>query len=515
MFKEFSFEPTLESIKTRKVTESLDNKDEIANNAAGIILAGSDDWLDGDHTYDFFYDWIHDDELSIGFTVDGQTIGHWFIDAKYLTDVIDLDDISAEVEAAVSGMDLDNYTESIDTTGKFVFQPSEDLLSLPGCSKYSGKTCNISGTDIEPQTSFDTGYYTIRFDDGSELSAVSGACLKKTQQPLAEGATKLVKGEGGIVENGSDKWKVLAQNNDYTAMVKLNDNDEPRDDSFVVAWALDKDGTWGQGHYFTNKNDAMKFFNARNKTEAIDTSKPVTDLYGYEVTMTNEPPASGSLWLRITRNNQSKPEYYSFLNNAKVKECYKEIVSGVVEPADISDIALGFTTVDGDPQLRWQDYADNFTPYRKPEIEESAMRMSDDYRVGIGDDGKMYHGIASAIDAIKGIVTKSGDTLYVQNISLADNVTECDKSRIVEDKELSEDPSEALSQLGYKQTRNANGEILYHSDEQYSPDISVFGSLIEIIPLSSEDLPISMTVEDHGHLVKRLAEVQNAVEKLK
>ena len=508
MSKEFSFEPTLESIKTRK-------KDEIANNAAGIILAGSEDWLEGDHEYGFEYDWLSDDTLVFKFVVDGETIGFWDIDKAEIDDVNILDDISAEVEAAVSGMDLDNYTESFDTTGEFIFQPSEDLLSLPGCNKYSGKICTITSTDIEPQSSFGTGYYNIRFDDGSELSAVSGTCLKKAQQPLAEGATKLIKGEGDIVENGSDKWKVLTQNNDYTAMVKLDANGDPRDNSFVVAWALDKDGSWGQGHYFTNKRDAMEFFDACNKTESLDNSKPATELYGYEVTMSNEPPASGTLWLRITRNHQYSPEYYSFLNNAKVKECYKEIVSGVVDPADISDIALGFTTVDGDPQLRWQDYADNFTSYNKPEVEEAATRMSDEYFIGNGEDGRMYHGIASAIDVIRGIVTTSGDPLYIQNISLADNVTECDKSRIVEDKELSEDPSEALNQLGYKQTRNADGEILYHSDVWYSPDISVFGSLIEIIPLSSEDLPISMTVEDHGHLVKRLAEVQNAVEKIK
>ena len=390
----------------------------------------------------------------------------------------------------------------------------------------NGASDNITG---EYYTTPNTYNFLIIMDDNIELARIGIPAKDIHDKQILLSQNKAIKDAAKEIKdrleeslnvidkefsNAGSNWKILAQEGDYSLIVALDDKGKERKDRYVVAYKLEDDGSWGQCHYFTNKSDAMKFFNARNKTESLDNSKPAMELYGYEVTMSNEPPEAGSFWLRVTRKNQSKPEYYLFANNAAVKECYKEIVSGVVNPADISDIALGYTTIDGDPQLSWQDYADNFTPYTKPEVEESAMRMSDDYLVGNGEDGRIYHGIASAVDAIRGIVTRSGDPLYVQNISLADNVAECDKSLIVEYKELSEDPSEALSQLGYKQSRNENGEILYHSDERYSPDISVFGSLIEIIPLSSEELPISMTIEDHGRLVKRLAEVQKFVEDL-
>ena len=85
------------------------NNDKLAENAIGIILSGSDDWINDDeyHNFEADYDWVDNDICMLYFRVDGQLIGSWDIDVSEIENINILDDISAEVEAAVSGIEID------------------------------------------------------------------------------------------------------------------------------------------------------------------------------------------------------------------------------------------------------------------------------------------------------------------------------------------------------------------------------------------------------------------------
>lgn len=471
---------------------------------------------------------------------------------------------------------------AVNDSPTYIFNPDQELMKeVPDCREYIGTACKIKDVNVMISKNFKDNYYDIEFKDGSQLSAVSGRCL--TKQRIIEGATALVKGEGGTFENAGTTWKVIAQNEDDTVIVGL-DADGNASDRYVVAWGLQPDGSWNQGHYFNTKDEALKFFNERaKKTEAYNKAEfakkreyctndydvyylrnnkdnyfvmkkgetpwehkeltqtdiegvkhlnklnlnkkaamnesieadNTTEFYGYEVTPYSVlPPFKTGLWIRVRRKNSNNREYYTFVNDAKAKECYKDIVSGTVEPEDISDIALGYTSSDYGEQLRWLDYADNFTPYKKP-LEESPMRMSDDYFVGDMETGRIYHGIGDAMNAVKSTVTKTGEVVTIQNVSLADEVAECKQPVLEDDKHITANPAEALKAIKYEESSNQSGEVVYHSDELYSPDIAVFGDLIEVLPLTADQLPLTMTVEDHGKLVARLAQVQKVLEDLK
>lgn len=395
----------------------------------------------------------------------------------------------------------------------YIFNPDQQLMKeVPDCREYKGTACKITDVNVMISKNFKDNYYDIEFKDGSQLSAVSGRCL--TKQRIIEGATELIKGEGSTFENAGTTWKVLTQNEDDTVIVALDPDGNERD-KYVVAWGLQPDGSWNQGHYFNTKADALKFFNERSaKNESLEADN-VIEFYGYEVTPYSVlPPFKTGLWIRVRRENSNNREYYTFVNDAKPKECYKDIVCGIVDPENISDIALGYTSSDGGEQLRWLDYADNFTPYKQP-IEESPMRMSDDYFVGDTETGRIYHGIGDAMNAVKSTVTKTGEVITIQNVSLADEVAECKQPVLEGDKHLTDDPTEALKAIGYKESSNHAGEVIYRSDDLYSPDIAVFGDLIEVLPLTADQLPLTMTIEDNGKLIARLAQIQKVLEDLK
>ena len=94
-----------------------------------------------------------------------------------------------------------------------------------------------------------------------------------TVESLTEGATKLEKGEGSTFKNAGTTWKVIKQNAEDTLVVAL-DKDGNEKDRYVVAWGLQKDNSWNQGHYFTDKDTAMKYFNKREKKqESLKESK--------------------------------------------------------------------------------------------------------------------------------------------------------------------------------------------------------------------------------------------------
>ena len=275
-----------------------------------------------------------------------------------------------------------------------------------------------------------------------------------------EGATILQKGEGDIFKNAGSDWKVITQNDDYTVVVALDDEGNERE-KFVVAFGLQPDGSWNQGHYFQNKENAMKFYNDHSeKTESVvvesSDSKEKT-LNGKHVEILNTLPEfdeNNRTWIRVTYKGNKPKVYYVFDHPSDASETYKAIMDGDadIDISNISDISLGFTDRSGSAQIRWQDYDFDFSANQKV---------------------------------------------------------------VKEDKEITKDITADVAKLGYKVKSNGNGEIIYSSDVLYSPDIVVFGNIVEIIPLPSDELPISMSVEDHGKLVLRLMQVQKLVETLK
>lgn len=107
------------------------------------------------------------------------------------------------------------------------------------------------------------------------VTTSEGFDIKDDEEILDEGATKLEKGEGSTFENAGTTWKVLAQNEDDTLIVALDSEGNERS-KFVIAWGLQSDGSWNQGHYFQNKEDAMKYYEKRaKKTESLKESKIV------------------------------------------------------------------------------------------------------------------------------------------------------------------------------------------------------------------------------------------------
>lgn len=430
---------------------TIKKKNELAENAIGIILAGSDDWA-GNDTYVNFtgeYDW-QGETCILAFFADGKNLGLWDIDESMIDDINELDSISAEVEAAYSGIDnVSGKKESV-IGGTFIFKPDSQLLSeLPDCKQYDGQKCKITGVDIEGPyglKQLEYNYLSIEFEDGTEMSGISGVCLKKLSE-VTEGVEKR------IIKNGKETWQVLNQRGEYALINALQSDGRPRTDRFAVVWKLDKDGTWGQGHYFTDINAAIKCFDAK-----VESKKPCNEsASNFDViSETKSIPEPGKCWIRVRFEDSYNPMYYEFPNTKDAELYYKEVVSGDEVIDGISDIALGFTTVDGKEEIRWQDYVDNFTSTMLKNKKES---------------------------------------------------------RITEDKEITADPTESLKKLGYKQVENMSGSIVYHSDVIYTPDIEIFGNIVEIVPL--DNLPLTMTVEDHGKMIARLAQVQKAVEDLR
>jgi len=57
-------------------------------------------------------------------------------------------------------------------------------------------------------------------------------------------------------------------------------------------------------------------------------------------------------------------------------------------------------------------------------IKETSIRMSDEYFIGNNEDGRMYHGLGSAMNAIKNVITTSGEQVMIQNVTIADSKNE-------------------------------------------------------------------------------------------
>lgn len=72
---------------------------------------------------------------------------------------------------------------------------------------------------------------------------------------------------GDTFTNAGEEWEILRSKGDYSLVYAKDRKFYP----YVVAYRLDDDGTWAQGHYFSNKDSAEKFLT--NETGSVNESK--------------------------------------------------------------------------------------------------------------------------------------------------------------------------------------------------------------------------------------------------
>lgn len=321
-----------------------------------------------------------------------------------------------------------------------------------GVKDLGGKRCKVIGTAVSGPD-FESSYHDIEFEDGTTLSAICGChltpVLEESKKVKTEGATKKFHDIGTVMEVGNHWYKILDQNSDDTLIVELDrESGKPRN-RYIIAWGLQRDGSWNQGHYFTDEASARKSFDERAKkayTEAVEGFKAGR--------MMDRQPDSGT-WLRYDyRDHTSYQAFGKDSEGIKQAEfCYNAVVNDFKNGGgegfpDLQCISLGFTCTNGRPSYRWQQWIDQI---EKPLTES----------------------VASGIEALK--------------------------------------------QFGYEMRSSDMGEV-YVSDEFYCPVINIYeDGTVEVEPLSSsEDLnmPMSMTVAEHGQMVLKLAQIQKILETL-
>lgn len=196
---------------------------------------------------DTFEDTLHDIEFEDG-TVINNVFGQ-FLEIKETTEKVEE---ALDPKAIVQGIMLaiDNWDELVKAITKL------KELSQPVYDKAMTilQYLKDKGTDIKSAASEIANIVTTTEDFD----------ISTDEEILEEGSTKLVKGEGDTFENAGTTWKVLTQNEEDTVIVAL-DSDGNERDKYVVAWGLQSDGSWNQGHYFSTKDKAMKFFDQRAK----------------------------------------------------------------------------------------------------------------------------------------------------------------------------------------------------------------------------------------------------------
>lgn len=205
-----------------------------------------------------FEEMMHDIEFEDG-TIMNNIFGEYLIikdESKKVEEALDPKLIVQGIMLAI-----DNWDELIKAVTKL------KELSQPVYDKAITilQYLKDKGTDIKSAAS----------EIANIVTTSEGFDIKDDEEILDEGATKLDKGEGSTFENAGTTWKVLAQNEDDTLIVALDSEGNERS-KFVVAWGLQSDGSWNQGHYFQNKEDAMKYYEKRaKKTESLKESKIV------------------------------------------------------------------------------------------------------------------------------------------------------------------------------------------------------------------------------------------------
>ena len=384
-----------------------------------------------------FEEMIHDIEFE-----DGTIMNNIF--GEYLT----IKDESKKVEEAldpkaiVQGIMLaiDNWDELVKAITKL------KELSQPVYDKAMTilQYLKDKGTDIKSAASEIANIVTTTEDFD----------ISTDEEVLKEGSTKLVKGEGDTFENAGTTWKVLTQNEEDTVIVALDPDGNERD-KYVVAWGLQPDGSWNQGHYFSDRDKAMKFFDQRDeKIESLKESKIVEPI--------GNPQTAGSFVnididldhmevsdfiIRLTqaiRSEQNAILEYTALRSANgitneertnidsiIEEeknhmaaittmLYKQILSNHTENVDKANDEFVLPKFGADLFDEKSNLKESIETLLT-KVEGSAIRMSDEFYVGDNESGRMYHGLASALDVVKNIITKSGDQCVIQNATLAND----------------------------------------------------------------------------------------------
>ncbi len=436
-----------------------------------------------------FEEMMHDIEFEDG-TIMNNIFGEYLIikdESKKVEEALDPKLIVQGIMLAI-----DNWDELVKAVTKL------KELSQPVYDKAMTilQYLKDKGTDIKSAAS----------EIANIVTTSEGFDIKDDEEVLDEGATKLDKGEGSTFENAGTTWKVLAQNEDDTLIVALDSEGNERS-KFVVAWGLQSDGSWNQGHYFQNKEDAMKYYEKRaKKTESLKESKIVEPI--------GNPQTAGSFVnididldhmevsdfiIRLTqaiRSEQNAILEYTALRSANgitneertnidsiIEEeknhmaaittmLYKQILSNHTENVDKANDEFVLPKFGADLFDEKSNLKESIETLLT-KVEESAIRMSDEFYVGDNESGRMYHGLGSALDVVKNIITKSGDQCVIQNATLAND------SNLTEDTKITE------------QNDKFNIEI----DVEYDSDVAnqIFDNVTRVIGDFNKDSDIKLT----------------------
>ena len=344
--------------------------------------------------------------------------------------------------------------------------------------KENGKECKIIKSSKLPgfPNEFEEMIHDIEFDDGTVINNVFGKFLtyKESPKKIEEGSTKLQKGKGDTFKNAGTTWKVLAQNEEDTLIVAL-DSDGNERNKFVVAWGLQSDGSWNQGHYFQDKEKAKKYFEKRaKKIESLKESKIVTPV--------GNPQTAGSFvnidvdldhmevsdfivrLAQAIRSEQTAVLEYVALRSANgitnedrnvidgiMKEeknhmaaltalLYKQILMNHKENVDEANNEFILPKFGADLFDENNKLTESISNVLNKIITESSHDgTNDEYTVGDRESARIYNGLSNTLNVIKNIISTSDEEVVVQNVTLSDN------SKIV--KEANTMTAEEISQI--------------------------------------------------------------------
>ncbi|MDY5929929.1 MAG: hypothetical protein SPJ27_07835 [Candidatus Onthovivens sp.] len=343
--------------------------------------------------------------------------------------------------------------------------------------KENGKECKIIKSSKLPgfPNEFEDMIHDIEFDDGTVINNVFGKFLtyKEPSKKVEEGATKLEKGEGDTFENAGTTWKVLAQNEEDTLIVAL-DSDGNERNKFVVAWGLQSDGSWNQGHYFQDKEKAKKYFEKRaKKIESLKESKIVTPV--------GNPQTAGSFvnidvdldhmevsdfivrLAQAIRSEQTAVLEYVALRSANgitnedrnvidgiMKEeknhmaaltalLYKQILMNHKENVDEANNEFILPKFGADLFDENNKLTESISNVLNKIITESSHDgTNDEYTVGDRESARIYNGLSNTLNVIKNIISTSDEEVVVQNVTLSDNSKIVKEANIMTAEEISQ-----------------------------------------------------------------------------
>ena len=288
------------------------------------------------------------------------------------------------------------------------------------------------------------------------VTTSEGFDIKDDEEVLDEASTKLQKGEGDTFENAGTTWKVLAQNEEDTLIVALDSEGNERN-KFVVAWGLQSDGSWNQGHYFQDKESAKKYFEKRaKKIESLKESKIVTPV--------GNPQTAGSFvnidvdldhmevsdfivrLAQAIRSEQTAVLEYVALRSANgitnedrnvidgiMKEeknhmaaltalLYKQILMNHKENVDEANNEFILPKFGSDLFDENNKLTESISNTLDKIITESSHDGTyDEYTVGDRESSRIYNGLSNTLNVIKNIISTSDEEVVVQNVTLSDN----------------------------------------------------------------------------------------------